>query len=729
MTTRSLFLSCLTVACVACQPSTNTPGTGPDTGRTVVYRDTWGVPHIYAPSAEAGLYAMGWAQAEDRPERLLKNFLVALGESASVDGPEAVESDLRAHMWDHYGTARRNADRIPETIRDHIRAFAQGINDFYRQHPEDLPAWWGEREVDEFTVIAFGRMFLYGWSIGQAYGDLRRGGLEVGGPPDLRASNQWAVSPARSASGHALLLIDPHLSWWGVSRFWELRIHAGELHGSGVTLAGFPYVGLGHNESVAWAMTTGGPDTADIYELTLDPADPTRYRYDGEWREMTSREVTLKVEGEADQSHTLWFSHHGPVVARRGETAYAARIAYAEVVNAIEAWYELNVARDYTGAVKALDTRALFPQNVMVADTSGNIYYQRTGRVPIRPDGWDWTRPVDGSTSSTEWPGFHPASDHLQVLNPPQGYMQNCNIPPDAMIEESPFSPAKTKPSLYGSSPREQRGGWTNQRGGRAVTLLGSDDLVTVDEALAYAVDVRPHGVERWLALLGAALDEPGGRALDPSLRGPAEELVGWDGELRRDSKDALRYAYWRAQLAEELGEDATRTLSGAVDDWYAVVRGEEPPRLEPTPAQLEAARRAFAAAMEKIEENHDRPDAIYGDRFRVGRDHRSWPVGGGGDSKLGLRTLRSMGYGSERADHSQWGQRGQTSTQLVELGRPVRSWIYLPVGQSDRPDAPHYTDQAEKLFSHRRLKPSWWRPEDLAEHVASRRELSFPPE
>jgi acyl-homoserine-lactone acylase len=473
-------------------------------------------------------------------------------------------------------------------------------------------------------------------------------------------------------------------------------------------------------------MTTGGPDTADIYELKLDPSEPTRYRYDDAWREMTSRQVTLKVRGEPDQTHSLWFSHHGPVVARRGHRAYAARIAYAEVVSAIEAWYEMNVARDYTGVVKALETRALFPQNVMVADTSGHIYYQRTGRVPVRPDGWDWTRPVDGSTARTEWQGIHPASDHLQVLNPPQGYMQNCNIPPDAMMEGSPFSPEGTRPYLYGSSPREQGGGYTNQRGGRAVTLLGADDSVTVEEMLAYAVDVRPHGVGRWLALLGEALDGAPDAAIPTEVRRAAEELVGWDGELRHDSVPALRYAYWRQALAAELGEEAMRELSEAVDDWSAVLRGEEPPALEPTAAQREAVLRACATALETIEEHHGRRDATYGDRFRVGRGDRSWPVGGGGNSSLGLRTLRSMGYGPERPDHTRWGERGQTSTQVVELGDPVRSWIYLPVGQSDRPDSPHYTDQAERLFSPRRLKESWWLPEDLAGHVESRTELPF---
>src|SRR5690606_5726880 len=127
---------------------------------------------------------------------------------------------------------------------------------------------------------AFSRLFLNSWSIDQALEDLRRAGIEPGVRKIERGSNQWAIGPERSAEGVPILYIDPHLSWWGPSRFWELRIHAGGFVGSGFTLPGSPYIGLGHNENVAWAMTTGGPDTADAFELTLNAENPMEYLYD-----------------------------------------------------------------------------------------------------------------------------------------------------------------------------------------------------------------------------------------------------------------------------------------------------------------------------------------------------------------------------------------------------------------------------------------------------------------
>jgi len=717
--TAIIYLALITLASAA-SPA-DLPGSGADSGKTVVYRDTWGVPHIYTPTVEAGMYAIGWAQAQDRPEELLKNFKRAMGESASFDGPKAIQSDIVSHLWDHYGTSKKYFDRNRPQIQEQIRAYVKGVNDFYTEHPEDIPSWWGKRKVDEYMVVSFGRMFLYAWSIGQAFGDLQAGGVQPGFIQESRGSNQWAVSPGRSAEGAAILCIDPHLSWWGPSRFWEFRIHAGEFHGSGVTLPGVPSIGLGHNANVAWAMTTGGPDTADIYELKLKEDDPTRYLYDGRWRELNSRDITIEVKGAGERKITIWSAHHGPIVAMQEGKAYAAKISYTDEVQISEAWHEFNMALDYRGAIKGMDTQQLFPQNVMVADTSGNIYYQRTGRVPRRPSGYDWSKPVDGSTSATEWQGLHPASDHVQVLNPLQGYMQNCNIPPDVMMVDSPLTPDKTLGYLYNSSV-----GYTNQRGARAVQLLHANSSVTIEKAQDYAVDVHPYGVERWLEVIKKA-DDMFGELHKSNLDYVAgiENLRSWDGQLRRDSTAALKYYYWRKQIIEDHGAEAVSDAASRID-YYLAALGKPAPEIDLSEDELGAAADSLASAMAKLKEDHSSLNATYGDTFRVGRDDTSWPLGGGGGN--GLTTLRNISYGQERNDHTRWGTGGQTSTQVIVLSKPIRSWTYVPIGQSDRPDSTHYRDQAEKLFSVRKLKPTWWLAEDLAKHIESRTVLAKAP-
>ena len=709
------LLACIALS--ACATSTTDraalPGAGEDEGRIVLYRDTWGVAHIYAPTVQDGLYAQGYAQAEDRPQQLLINLKTAMGELASVAGESQIPLDLLSRLFDHYGNAQTMWRNTTGETRARLQAYTDGLNAFYRDHPEDLPAWWTHGEITPPMVDAFARLFLYNWSIDEALGDLRRGGVEPTFAVTARGSNQWAVAPERSATGNPFLLIDPHLSWWGPSRFWEFRVHAGDWHGSGVGLAGSPYIGLGHNAKLAWAMTTGGPDTADVYVVPLNPDNSNQYFYDGVWRELRREAVTLEVRDGSAQEHELAWTHHGPIIARTDTHAYAAKVPYDAATDRNRAWELLNFGETFEAVREAAATLAFFPQNIMAADTSGNIYYQRVGRVPRRADGYDWSQPVDGSVPATEWQGLHPSTDHLELLNPASGYMQNCNIPPEAMIAGGAFDTAAYPDYLFaGPGYGPARSGWNNLRGARALELLAANGAVTVEDALSYAVDVRPYGVDRWLdAFRSAATD-------------PTEEeavLLEWNGELHRDSVGALRYAMWRFELDSHEEGPAIRQ---AVDDLYAIVERRDQKAVALSDAQRTVLRETYATAVATIQAQHGATDVPYGRVFRVGRDDQSWPVGGGGGDRWGLTTLRSMGFEAPNDAHERWGSRGQTSTQLIHLAEPIESWMFLPVGNSDRPDSPSYTDQAAGPFSERRLKPSWWLPEDLAGNIRSRQVL-----
>ncbi|HUP24031.1 MAG TPA: penicillin acylase family protein [Thermoanaerobaculia bacterium] len=713
-----------------------------------VYRDEYGIPHIYAESAEAGLYASGWLQAEDRLEQLLKNFLLGLGEYAAAHGAgendEWVRSDLESLMWDHYGVAQRHYEqKLNPELRAHLAAFVQGIRDYMAAHPQEVPAWWGDRVVDVYMPVAFSRQFIWGWPAGQAASDLRRAGLSPSYDVDVRASNQIALAPSRTSFGAAALIIDPHLSWLGRQRYWEMRLHAGDIHISGFATAGFPYVNLGHNRHIGFAHTTGGPDTGDVYELALDPENPARYRWDGGWRELTSRSVELRVAGEAEPRRvTFWFSHHGPIVARAGNQAYAAALAYAAEIGYLESKYWFMLAEDYRGAIKALEVRQIMPQNVMVADTSGNIYYQRTGRVPIRPDGYDWSAPVDGTTSATEWQGIHPVEDLISLLNPPQGYMQNCNITPDVMLAGSPMQSTKYRDYLF-NQPE-----WlTHQRGSNAVAQLEARATWSAEDFLALAVDTSCYQADRWQRELerADATVKDGGGQREADYREALRRILAWDQRADPASNGAALYWLWRHALVEVAGEDKVNELILQVNDYLepfreaAIAGGTEPPAAGPgrvADRDLPWLVEALEHAVEQATTQHASRgglDLTYGDLFRVGRtdatDDVSWPVGGGSHRLEGMATLRAVGFDPEREDGTRWGRGGQTSTEVVLLTDPIQSFTQPPIGQSDRPDSAHYRDQAEKLFSPGKLKPSWFWKEDLigGGHVRSEERIVWP--
>ncbi len=724
---RTLAFLLLTVAILpdaGARAQRSAPKGDPDAGKVVVYRDEYGVPHIYAPTSEGGAYAMGWTQAEDRLEEMLKNYLRGTGQMAAAFGPSEFNGDLQARLWQHYDVAKKNLHLIRPEVRRHIAAFVHGVNDYLASHKSEIPSWWGERRVDVAMSVAHSRNFMWGWPSGQALSDLRASGVMPNFNVDMRSSNQMAIAPARTSIKAPILIIDPHLSWWGAPRFWEFRIHAGDLQGSGFTLPGSPYVGLGHNDNVAWAMTTGGPDTADIYVLSLNPQNPLQYKYDEGWRTLVSRKVEISVKGEEKPRElTFYDSHNGPLVARQGDKAFVAKLAYADEVQYGEAFYLFNIARNIEDFRKALDLNQIMPQNVMAADTSGNIYYQRTGRVPIRPDGYDFSKPVDGSTSKTEWLGIHPARDLISIENPPQGYMQNCNIPPDVMMVGSPLTPEKKKIYMF-----NQQDGRTHQRAARMVELLHRDASVTPEEAIAIALDTHCYQYERWTAALNAA-DEKYGAPYksNPDYQTGLKDILGWNGRSDRDSRGALKYYYWRQGVKKVLGPSYARYVAKLAD--YMAALGKPKKDVEPaSEEELKAMVEGLAAAMLSAREKHKSMDLAYGDVFRVGRDDKSWPVGGGSLQEEGMATPRAIGFGDPRADNTRWGGSGQTSTQVVILTKPIQSWTQPPIGQSDRPGSLFYRDQAEKLFSQGKMKPTWYQKSELLKHISSRTELKYVP-
>ena len=287
-------------------------------------------------------------------------------------------------------------------------------------------------------MVALGRYIIWNWPMGEAAADLKRAGIEFG-PISYRGSNEMLIAAKRTTMNAPIAIIDPHVPWYEAMRFYEVRIYSPEFNVAGVSILGVPFPTLGHSRYCSVAMTTGGPDTSDIFEEEINPADPKQYRYDGAWRDFTIRNEVINVKnGDKVEPRevTLAFSHHGPIVATKNGKAYAMAIPYANEVGLTDQSYQMMTARNLAEMKQALSHRQLMAQNIMVATVQGDIYYLRNGRVPIRAKGVDPSRPIPGNTSATEWQGIHPISDLVQIENPPCGWMQNCNCSPAAMMNQ-----------------------------------------------------------------------------------------------------------------------------------------------------------------------------------------------------------------------------------------------------------------------------------------------------
>lgn len=672
-----------------------------------IYRDEFGIPHIYADTLEAAAYAVGYAQAEDRLEELLKNYRRATGTMAEVFGPEYFSSDYTQRVWRHAEVSRQRYEQISPKMRAVIEAFIEGVKAFIKEHPEKVPRW--AQEIHPWNVVALSRFIIFGWPLGEATGDLRRAGIPIQ-PPAYRGSNEVLIAPQRTAMRAPIAIIDPHLSWYGEFRFYQVRIYAGDFKVSGVSILGVPIPALGHSQYCSVAMTTGGPDTSDVYEEEINPENPRQYRYDGKWRDMTVRKERIGVK-KGDQIDwvdvEIEYTHHGPVVARKEGKAYAMAIPYAEEVGLSDQVYQMMTARNLEEMKKALGHLQLMAQNIMVGCVQGDIYYLRTGRVPIRPKGVDPSRPIPGATSATEWQGIHPLSDLVQITNPPSGYMHNCNVTPFAMMKDSPLTPEKyaAYPYIYNASRTAPR----HQRGEMMTELLDAATNVTDEQAIEIAFNTQVWHAELWQARLKEAWTRTPDADKTEDMAAVYSLIQGWNRRSDPESEGALAFYAFKKGLGP--------TLAPLVDP--------------PTSVTDQELVQAVARGAEWLKTTFGSLRVPYGRYFRVGRQggNRTWPVGGGslnsGPNNVGMATIRAIGFSP--VGNEMVGRSGQTSTQIVILTNPPRSYSVVPLGHSDDPTSPHWDDQAEKLFSRGRAAPTYFmQRDDLLKHVTARKVLRY---
>jgi len=680
--------------------------------KVTIYRDVWGVPHIYAKTDTAVAFGLGYAQAEDRLAQIFRNYRAAEGTVSEVFGERFFEHDYRQRVWKHAAIAKARYATLSPEARGLIEAYQAGVKHYMKTHPSKTPRW--AVELEPWQVVALTRLVVWPWPEGEAADDLKKGGIKPD-PVEARSSNEWSVAPKRSACGAAILLMDPHVEYDGPIRFYEVRLHGDKIHGCGISVVGAPALAMGHNEHLGWAMTTGGPDTADVYEETIDPANPKRYKYDGQWRDMTVKKTVIRVRGKdgrvRDVTKEICYTHHGPVVAHKGDKAYTMKLAYMDEVGLANQFYKMDTARNLAEFKAALEMCQLMSQNIMYADVDGHTYYQRTGRVPIRPPGYDWTKPVPGDTSKSEWLGIHPAKDLVQCEDPPQGYMQCCNIAPANMMKDSPMKPDRYPPYIYNVS-------WdsNNQRGKRAVEVLDADASITIDEAKALMMDTTCFGFQKWQALLkDAAAKHAGELTGQDEAKRAMRYLLDWNGRADADSVGANLYKFWRMAINKRVG-------GKAATDYLDNGKGERPKDLE-----LHAGK-ALADAVKYLKDRLGSVEMPYGKIHVIAREKVFAPAGGGGEDAYGMETLRAMWFSDQPDERGLCPARGgQSAPMLVVFTKPVQSWSVAPWGQSDYVDSPHFFDSAEKLVSKAQMKPTWFQKADLLKHVESKTELNAP--
>lgn len=637
-----------------------------------IYRDTWDVPHIYAQTPEDVMYGFGYAQATDRLEALLKNYRLATGSMAEAFGADYLDHDFQQRLWNHQRLAQEKYTELAPDVRIYIETFVLGIRDFMRQYPERVPNWATEPQPQD--VVALGHYLAYQTLLQQANSEY------TGKPIPFNTGNQWVVSAKRSAEDAVLLCADSFANFQGTFRSYEAHLHSKTLQAFGFATPGLPVFSTGHNQTLGWSTLAGGADAADVYEVTLDSPIANRYKYDQKWRPIHTDTMTIavRIDDKVTQQTRLYqHTHHGPIIHREGNRAYAYRLSLADDIQQIEQYFRMITAPDQKAFYNALQQNHLPPQRIVYGDVYGNIAYFNAGRIPIRSEFFTWNHPMSGNTSETEWQGFHTQDEMPQMINPQSEWIQDCDASPDRLTDgrvlTSPLHPAYV--SRYYPQPE-------SPRSYRARNLLSTNARLTLPEAISYSQDTYTIHSERWIRALNVAT------AQDPNFSHTQALAVlnQWDGRADIESTGIALYTEWRTRC-EAKGRDINT---------IQILSAQPLGKLT-----AHALQETFSETVRDLEQTYGRANIYWKEIHRLRQGDQSWPLVG---SPFGLRAIQN-----QHTQHTRDGVSGPSQTILMCFRAPnkIESHSVVPFGQSNNPQSPHLTDQAQQLFSQAQLKPT----------------------
>ncbi len=663
--------------------------------RVTIIRDDFGVPHIYAKTDADAVFGLLYAQAEDDFPRVERNYYWAIGRLAEAEGEAALFSDLRARLYMTTDEAKAAYAAAPPWLKELCIAFADGLNYYLAMHPEVQP-----KVLTRFEPWM--PMFFFEGSIGGDIEQIPLAGITAfygsGESVDLAAldaerepplgyeqhlgSNGFAISGEHTRSGDAMLLINPHTTF-----FFRGEVHVVSeegLNAYGAVTWGQFFVYQGFNEDTGWMHTSTRVDFLDEFvEDVVERDGVLMYRYGDELRPVEVSEVTLKYrDGDrmVERTFPTYRTHHGPITHQLDGKWVATKINW-DPVTALRQSYVRAKQNGLDGFADMMDMRTNSSNNTVYADSSGNIAYYHGNFIPKRDPQFDFSKPVDGSNPATDWLGLHTVDEIVTIVNPPNGWLQNCNSTP--FTAAGPFSPKAEDYPVYMAPDPE------NFRGVHALRVLEGVSDLTLDGLLDLAYDPYLPGFEALVPGLIAAYDADGERYAE--LAAPIEALRSWDYRVSADSV-AMSLAHFYGMQFREDGNRPDGLRGMALINHYAqeTSHGE---RLQ-----------VFARAVERLSRDFGGWQTPWGEINRYQRlsgdidlqyddSKPSLPVGLASGDWGALASYRARRYDTKRI----YGTSGNSFVAVVEFGEKVRAKSMLAGGQSGDPDSPHFDDQAQR--------------------------------
>jgi len=679
-----------------------------------IIRDDFGVPHIYGKTDADAVFGLLYAQAEDDFARIERNYVWAIGRLAEIEGETALFSDLRARLYMTIPEAKLAYQEAPPWLKKLCDAFADGLNYYLLTHPTVQP-----KLLDRFEPWM--PMFFFEGSIGGDIEQIDLAGIEAfyGNPLQRKlatagktvthsiekfseplGSNGFAIAPALSESGNALLLINPHTSF-----FFRGEVHVVSeegLNAYGAVTWGQFFVYQGFNQHTGWMHTSTKADFLDEFVHTIENQSGTlRYLYAGGWRDMEVSEIELGYRAANGRRLTRTFpsyrTHQGPITHAHEDARWVTSRINWQPAKALEQSYVRMKQSGYDGFLQMMDMRTNSSNNTVYADSAGNIGYFHGNFMPRRSSEFDYSKPVDGSNPATDWWGLHKVSEMVTLLNPASNWLQNCN--------STPFTAAGKHSPVRADYPTYMAPDAENHRGVHAVQLLTAlaedvrvdDNKLSLDELIELAYDPYLPGFERLLDGLFAAWDAAtpatqGATGMGTAMETALEVLRAWDLRTAEDSVAMSLAHFYGLNMLETVKAPVGLSRMARID-WLGT---------DSAPADRLAVFAATVAELNKkfgtwktpwaTINRYQRLDGAIEAHFDDALESTPMGLASGNWGAL-------ASFGAPRRDdvNRLYGRYGNSFVAAVEFGERLRAKTLLAGGQSGDPASKHFADQVKR--------------------------------
>lgn len=675
-----------------------------------IIRDDWGIAHVYGKTDADAVFGAIYAQAEDDFNRVETNYINAMGRLAEAEGESAIWRDLRMKLFIDPDVMKAQYAGSPQWLKALMDAWADGLNFYLAKHPNVKPRVI--RRFEPWMALTF--------TEGSIGGDIETINLEqlqafYGTSPvtvdsnneselssEPSGSNGIAISPANTVSKQALLLINPHTSFFFRS---ELQMTSGEgLNAYGAATWGQFFIYQGFNERCGWMHTSSAVDAIDRYlETVIKKGDRFYYKYGAEERPVITSVIKVPYKtdkGMAERAFTVYRTQHGPVV-RSNQGKWESISLMQEPVKALTQSYMRTKAKNYADFKRTMELHTNSSNNTIYADADGNIAYFHGNFIPRRDPRFDWTKPVDGSDPATDWRGLLSVDESPNLLNPASGWLYNSN--------DSPWQAAGPSSLKKSDFPPYVDSGTESARGHHAVRVLENKKDFTLDSLIAAAYDSYLTWFEKPIPALVKAWDQmPASDPLKAKTAHQIETLRKWDLRWSASSVPTSLAVFW----GEDIQRKIRRTGLAAVD----YIAGQASP---------EQLLQSLAAASDKLTADFGTWNTPWGEinRFQRLTDDIVHPFNDAAPSiPVGFTSgiwgsLASFGARPYKGSKKWYGTSGNSFVAVVQFGKTVRAKAVTAGGESGDPSSRHFNDQA-KRYTTGDLREVYFYREQLKGHA-----------